>query len=84
MKANKSRKTKAIGREAYSSVSWFVAGMGTILSVLPVSAMSRNCETITTTQRLGNVTHRVGAYFDTVRQRESLKDGKEATASRTP
>jgi len=59
--------------ERSSPVSWFTAGMGTVLSVMPVTALDRNCETVTPNQRLSNATSRVGGYFNVVIQREKAK-----------
>ena len=79
---NTNKKRQATPRDVYSPARWFVAGMGTMLSIIPVTVLSRNCETITTAQRLGNVTYRVGAYFDAVRNREGFRgEQQKATES---
>lgn len=58
----------------------FVAGMGTVLTVVPVTHIS--CVTASSSERVANATTRVGTYFSSVlhkqEQRKREQNGQEA------
>lgn len=54
---------------------WFIAGMGTVLSVAPMTVASH--PTVTSAERLANATNRVGAHFNSVLKQGQREQKKE-------
>lgn len=60
----------------YSKARWFIAGMGTILTVAPMATVDRTSQAATANDRVANATVRVGGYFRTVLKRQGLRESR--------
>lgn len=57
---------------------WFIAGMGTVLSVAPMVSVDRTSQAVTPGDRLANATVRVGGHFKAVLKKQGLREQKES------
>ena len=59
-------------KKKFNKAKWFVAGMGTVLSVAPMTTIAQ--PSVTTADRLAMATTRVGARFTSVLNQQGPRE----------